>query len=162
MGSQQKILCCISLVNLTTEGGTGYVIEYTGDCIRGFGMEQRMTVCNMSIEAGARAGMIAPDAVTFDYLRGRDFVPKDFEKAVQEWKKLPTDEGATYDRVEVFESADIVPQVTWGTNPAQVVGVDAAVPDVGGLNDPNERTSGERALEYMGLSSGTQNHGYTT
>jgi len=155
-GVTAKDLVLYIIGKLTTEGGTGYVIEYTGDCIRGFGMEQRMTVCNMSIEAGARAGMIAPDAVTFDYLRGRDFVPKDFEKAVQEWKKLPTDEGATYDRVEIFESADIVPQVTWGTNPAQVVGVDAAVPDINGLNDPNERTSGERALEYMGLSSGTK------
>lgn len=83
-------------------------------------------------------------------------MPRDFEKAVQEWQKLPSDEGATYDRVEVFESADIVPQVTWGTNPAQVVGVDAAVPNVGAMSDPSERSSGEKALEYMGLSSGTQ------
>ena len=116
-GVTAKDLVLYIIGQLTTEGGSGYVIEYTGECIRSLGMEQRMTVCNMSIEAGARAGMIAPDAVTFDYLRGRDFVPRDFEKAVQEWQKLPSDEGATYDRVEVFESADIVPQVTWGTNP---------------------------------------------
>ncbi len=155
-GVTAKDLVLYIIGQLTTEGGSGYVIEYTGECIRSLGMEQRMTVCNMSIEAGARAGMIAPDAVTFDYLRGRDFVPRDFEKAVQDWKKLPTDEGATYDRVEVFESADIVPQVTWGTNPAQVVGVDAAVPNVGAMSDPSERSSGVKALEYMGLSSGTQ------
>mgnify|MGYP000055747751 FL=1 len=155
-GVTAKDLVLYIIGQLTTEGGSGYVIEYTGECIRSLGMEQRMTVCNMSIEAGARAGMIAPDAVTFDYLRGRDFVPCDFEKAVQEWQKLPSDEGASYDRVEVFESADIVPQVTWGTNPAQVVGVDAAVPNVDALSDPSERSSGEKALEYMGLSSGTQ------
>ena len=155
-GVTAKDLVLYIIGQLTTEGGSGYVIEYTGECIRSLGMEQRMTVCNMSIEAGARAGMIAPDAVTFDYLRGRDFVPRDFEKAVQEWQKLPSDEGATYDRVEVFESADIVPQVTWGTNPAQVVGVDAAVPNVGAMSDPSERSSGVKALEYMGLSSGTQ------
>jgi 3-isopropylmalate/(R)-2-methylmalate dehydratase large subunit len=155
-GVTAKDLVLYIIGQLTTEGGAGYVIEYTGECIRSLGMEQRMTVCNMSIEAGARAGMIAPDAVTFDYLRGRDFVPRDFEKAVQEWQKLPSDEGATYDRVEVFESADIVPQVTWGTNPAQVVGVDAAVPNVGAMSDPSERSSGVKALEYMGLSSGTQ------
>ena len=155
-GVTAKDLVLYIIGQLTTEGGSGYVIEYTGECIRSLGMEQRMTVCNMSIEAGARAGMIAPDAVTFDYLRGRDFVPRDNKKAVQEWQKLPSDEGATYDRVEVFESADIVPQVTWGTNPAQVVGVDAAVPNVGAMSDPSERSSGVKALEYMGLSSGTQ------
>ena len=155
-GVTAKDLVLYIIGQLTTEGGSGYVIEYTGECIRSLGMEQRMTVCNMSIEAGARAGMIAPDAVTFDYLRGRDFVPRDFEKAVQDWQKLPSDEGATYDRVEVFESADIVPQVTWGTNPAQVVGVDAAVPNVGAMSDLSERSSGVKALEYMGLSSGTQ------
>ena len=155
-GVTAKDLVLYIIGQLTTEGGSGYVIEYTGECIRSLGMEQRMTVCNMSIEAGARAGMIAPDAVTFDYLRGRDFVPRDFEKAVQEWQKLPSDEGASYDRVEVFESADIVPQVTWGTNPAQVVGVDAAVPNVSSMSDSSERSSGEKALEYMGLSSGTQ------
>ena len=104
---------------------------------------------------GCSRGRDAPDAVTFEYLPGRDFVPKDFEKAVQEWQKLPLMKGQITTE-EIFESADVVPQVTWGTNPAQVVGVDAAVPNVNVLDDPNERTSGERALEYMGLSSGTK------
>jgi len=110
----------------------------------------------MSIEAGARAGMIAPDEVTFDYLRGRDFAPADFEAAVQRWRQLPSDAGAVYDRSEVFQAAEIVPQVTWGTNPAQVVGVDAAVPDPDHFPDANEQTSAARALDYMGLKSGTK------
>jgi len=120
------------------------------------GMEQRMTVCNMSIEAGARAGMIVPDAITFDYLRGRDFAPADFEAAVARWQQLPSDPGAVYDRVEVYRAADVVPQVTWGTNPAQVIGVDAAVPAPTDFADPNEQSSGERALAYMGLEAGTR------
>ena len=102
---------------ITTDGGTGYCIEYTGSAIRALSMEERMTVCNMSIEAGAAAGMIAPDETTYDYLRGREFAPKDFDAAVAQWKKLPSDPGADYDRVEVFHAADIAPQVTWGTNP---------------------------------------------
>jgi 3-isopropylmalate/(R)-2-methylmalate dehydratase large subunit len=112
----------------------------------------------MSIEAGARAGMIAPDAVTFDYLRGRDLAPKGaaFDAAVARWEKLPSDPGAVYDRVEIFRAADVVPQVTWGTNPAQVTGVDAAVPDPGRFADPNDRSSAERALDYMGLTGGTR------
>jgi 3-isopropylmalate/(R)-2-methylmalate dehydratase large subunit len=155
-GVTAKDLVLSLIGRLSTEGGTGYVIEYTGPVIRGLGMEQRMTVCNMSIEAGARAGMIAPDAITFDYLRGRDFAPRDFDAAVARWERLPSDAGAVYDRVEIFDGRDMVPQVTWGTNPAQVVGVDAAVPDPTGFADPNERSSGARALEYMGLSGGTK------
>jgi len=155
-GVTAKDIVLYLIGRLSTEGGVGYVIEYTGECIRSLGMEQRMTVCNMSIEAGARAGMIAPDAITFDYLRGRDFAPKDFDAAVARWQKLPSDPGAVYDRVEIFEAADVVPQVTWGTNPAQVTGVDAAVPDPGAFADPNDRSSAERALEYMGLSGGTR------
>jgi 3-isopropylmalate/(R)-2-methylmalate dehydratase large subunit len=115
-----------------------------------------MTVCNMSIEAGARAGMIAPDAVTFDYLRGRDLAPRDFDRAVAAWERLPSDPGATYDRVEVHAASSVVPQVTWGTNPAQVVGVDAAVPDPAAFADVNDRSSAARALEYMGLAAGTR------
>src|SRR5215467_2795663 len=108
-----------------TDGGTGYVIEYTGSVMRGFSMEQRMTVCNMSIEAGARAGMIAPDETTFAYVKGREFASKGaaFDAAVKRWQELPGDTGAKYDRVEIYDAADIVPQVTWGTNPGQVVPV---------------------------------------
>ena len=155
-GVTAKDLVLSLIGRLSTEGGTGYVIEYTGPAIRGLGMEQRMTVCNMSIEAGARAGMIAPDAITFDYLRGRDFAPRDFDAAVARWERLPSDAGAVYDRVEIFDGRDMVPQVTWGTNPAQVVGVDASVPDPTGFPDPNDRSSGARALEYMGLEGGTK------
>ena len=154
-GVTAKDLVLYIIGRLTTEGGTGYVIEYTGPCIRRLGMEERMTVCNMSIEAGARAGMIAPDQITFDYLRGRDLVPKDFDRAVAGWATLPSDAGARYDRSETFSGGDVVPQVTWGTNPAQVVGVDATVPDPASMADPSDRSSASRALEYMGLESGT-------
>jgi 3-isopropylmalate/(R)-2-methylmalate dehydratase large subunit len=154
-GVTAKDIVLYLIGRLSTEGGVGHVIEYTGECIRALGMEERMTVCNMSIEAGARAGMIAPDATTFDYLRGRDFVPRDFDRAVAAWERLPSDPDAVYDRVEVFQAADVVPQVTWGTNPAQVVGVTAAVPDPDGFTDPNERSSAARALDYMGLAGGT-------
>jgi 3-isopropylmalate/(R)-2-methylmalate dehydratase large subunit len=154
-GVTAKDLVLHIIGRLSTEGGTGHVIEYTGPAIRSLGMEERMTVCNMSIEAGARAGMIAPDATTFDYLRGRDLAPKDFDRAVAAWERLPTDPGATYDRVEIYDAAAVVPQVTWGTNPAQVTGVDAAVPDPDAFTDPNDRGSATRALEYMGLRGGT-------
>ncbi len=155
-GVTAKDIVLYLIGKLSTEGGVGHVIEYTGECIRSLGMEQRMTVCNMSIEAGARAGMIAPDAVTFDYLRGRDYAPKDFDAAVAAWEKLPSDPGAVYDRVEIFRAAEVVPQVTWGTNPAQVTGVDAVVPDAVSFADPNDRSSAVRALEYMGLEGGTK------
>jgi 3-isopropylmalate/(R)-2-methylmalate dehydratase large subunit len=155
-GVTAKDLVLHIIGRLSTEGGTGHVIEYTGPAIRSLGMEERMTVCNMSIEAGARAGMIAPDATTFDYLRGRDLAPKDFDRAVAAWERLPTDPGATYDRVEIYDAAAVVPQVTWGTNPAQVTGVDAAVPDPDAFTDPNDRGSATRALEYMGLRGGTR------
>ena len=155
-GVTAKDIVLYLIGRLSTEGGVGHVIEYTGECIRSLGMEQRMTVCNMSIAAGARAGMIAPDAVTFDYLRGRDHAPKDYDAAVAHWEKLPSDPGAVYDRVEIFRAADVVPQVTWGTNPAQVTGIDAAVPDPAAFADPNDRSSAARALDYMGLSGGTR------
>ncbi len=155
-GVTAKDLVLSLIGRLSTEGGVGYVIEYTGPCIRGLGMEERMTVCNMSIEAGARAGMIAPDSITFDYLRGRDFAPRDFDAAVSRWENLPSDPGATYDRVEIFAGAEIVPQVTWGTNPAQVTGINATVPDPAGFADASDRDSAARALDYMGLTGGTR------
>jgi 3-isopropylmalate/(R)-2-methylmalate dehydratase large subunit len=139
---------------ITTDGGTGYVIEYTGEAIRGLSMENRMTVCNMSIEAGARAGMIAPDEKTFEYLRGREFAPKDYDAAVARWRTLPTDPGATYDKSLVFQAADIVPQVTWGTNPGQVVPVTGQVPNPSTAPDEVARRGIEQALDYMGLNAG--------
>ena len=140
-----------------TAGGTGYVIEYTGQAIRDLSMEGRMTVCNMSIEAGARAGMIAPDQKTFDYVAGRPHAPsgKDLERAVAEWRRLPPDEGATYDRTEVFNGADLTPFVTWGTNPGMVAPISGRVPDPSSAHDEGERRATERALEYMGLTPGT-------
>ena len=142
---------------LGTAGGTGYVVEYTGEAIRALSMEGRMTVCNMSIEWGARAGMVAPDEKTFAYLDGKEFAPKgkDFERAVEHWRSLGTDPGATYDRVEVFNAADLVPTVTWGTNPGQVVPITGRVPDPKDFKDESDQKAVERALEYMGLTPGT-------
>ena len=153
-GVTAKDLILYLIGEITTDGGTGYVIEYTGSAIRALSMEERMTVCNMSIEAGARAGMIAPDDVTFDYLRGREFVPRDFEAAVARWKTLPTDPGATYDKSLVFKAADITPQVTWGTNPGQVAPVTGRVPDPAKSVDETERKTVANALTYMGLEAG--------
>ena len=117
---------------------------------------ERMTICNMSIEAGARAGMIAPDETTFEYLRGREFVPKDFDAAVERWRRLPSDRDAVYDRSDVFDAADIAPQITWGTNPGQVTRVDATIPSPSDFADANEAKSCELALEYMDLKPGTR------
>ncbi|WJH34151.1 3-isopropylmalate dehydratase large subunit [Paenibacillus aurantius] len=140
-----------------TDFATGYVIEYTGEAIRGLSMEERMTVCNMSIEAGARAGLIAPDETTFNYLRGREYVPQGeaFEAAVQEWKKLVTDEGAVYDRVVDFDADSLIPQVTWGTSPGMGTSISATVPNPADFTTENERKAAEKALEYMGLTPGT-------
>ncbi len=139
-----------------TDGGTGYVIEYTGPVIRTFSMEQRMTVCNMSIEAGARAGMIAPDETTFKYVEGREFAPKgkQFDAAVERWRQLPTDVGAKYDRVEIYNAADIAPQITWGTNPGQVVPVIDKVPDPNAYQSDDQRKAAEQSLKYMDLKPG--------
>jgi 3-isopropylmalate/(R)-2-methylmalate dehydratase large subunit len=138
-------------------GGIGHVIEYTGEAIRSLSMDGRMTVCNMSIEGGAREGMIAPDDTTYEYVRTRPFAPQgaDFESAVEEWRKLPTDAGATYDRVVQIDASTLEPFVTWGTNPGMVTKVTGRVPDPASLNTPAEREAAERALTYMGLEPDT-------
>ncbi|HET9702334.1 MAG TPA: 3-isopropylmalate dehydratase large subunit, partial [Burkholderiales bacterium] len=140
-----------------TAGGTGYTLEYAGSAIRGLSMEGRMTICNMSIEAGARAGMVAVDDTTIDYLRGRPFAPQGelWDRAVAHWRTLVSDEGARFDRVVEFDAAQIRPQVTWGTSPEMVTTVDGRVPDPAEFSDPVQRSGAERALQYMGLVPGT-------
>ena len=137
-----------------TAGGTGYVIEYTGSAIRALSMEGRMTLCNMSIEGGARAGMVAPDEKTISYIKGRPLAPKGelFEQAVQAWQHLKTDADATYDMTVTMRAEDIAPQVSWGTSPGMVTGIDQRVPDPRTITDENQRQATERALEYMGLT----------
>lgn len=156
-GVSAKDLIMYLIGQIGVQGGIGYCIEYTGEAIRALSMEGRMTVCNMSIEAGARAGMIAPDEKTFDYLRGRPFAPQGeaFDRAVAKWQTLPTDPGAHYDKSLVFDASVVEPQVTWGTNPAQVVPVTGKVPDPSEFSDPVERAAAEKALAYMGLEPGT-------
>ena len=140
-----------------TSGGAGYVVEYTGEAIRALPMEGRMTVCNMSIEAGARAGIIAPDETTFEWLRGRKFVPQgaEYDEAIERWKELATDEEAEYDVVVELDAAELKPHVTWGTNPEQVVTIDDEVPNPAEL-PADKREAAERALAYMGLEAGTK------
>ncbi len=140
-----------------TDGATGYVIEYAGSAIRALSMEGRMTLCNMSIEAGARAGMVAPDEVTFAYLKGRKFSPRgaEWDQAVASWRALSTDAGAVFDKELAVRAEELSPFVTWGTNPAMVVPVTERVPDPASSTDEAERRSWERALEYMALSPGT-------
>ena len=140
-----------------TDGATGHVIEYTGEAVRSLSMEGRMTLCNMSIEAGARAGMIAPDDTTFAYVKGRRFAPKgkDWDDAVAAWRKLTTDTGAKYDRVIQMDAAQLAPFVTWGTNPGMVVPVTARVPELGAFTEDGDRRAAEQALAYMDLKSGT-------
>jgi len=154
-GLSAKDLILYLIGRISTSGGTGYCIEYTGEAVRRLSMEGRMTVCNMSIEAGARAGLVAPDDTTFRYLEGRPFAPADFQAAVQRWKQLPTDAGARYDRLEVFDAAQLRPQVTWGTNPGQVTEIGGQVPQPADFSDPSEQKAAAGALEYMGLTPGT-------
>jgi len=139
-----------------TSGGTGYVMEYLGSAISALSMEGRMTLCNMSIEGGARAGMIAPDDKTIEYLGGRPLAPSGplFEEAVVAWKGLTSDPGASFDRTIQLRAESIAPQVTWGTNPGMVAGVDSSIPDPRSIQEPDQRTSVERALEYMALQPG--------
>jgi 3-isopropylmalate/(R)-2-methylmalate dehydratase large subunit len=140
-----------------TSGGVGSVIEYRGSTIRALSMEGRMTVCNMSIEAGARAGLIAPDETTFAFLEGRPHAPRGqaWEAALEHWRSLPTDPGAAFDKEVVIDATDLVPYVSWGTNPGQVVGIDDVVPDPGSFTEPNQREAAARALQYMALRPGT-------
>ncbi|HWE54437.1 MAG TPA: 3-isopropylmalate dehydratase large subunit [Acidimicrobiales bacterium] len=140
-----------------TGGGMGYVIEYRGSAIRALSMEGRMTVCNMSIEAGARAGMVAPDDTTFAYLEGRRFAPSGaaWEQALDEWRSLTTDEGARFDKEVTLDAAALTPYVSWGTNPAQVVPIGATVPGPDDFDDDSSRDAASRALAYMGLTAGT-------
>jgi len=142
---------------LGTGGGTGYVIEYTGDVIRDMSMEGRMTVCNMAIEAGARAGLVAPDQKTYDYVTGRPRAPKgaDLDAALAWWKTLPTDAGATYDSVVIIDGSEIAPLVTWGTSPEDVVAIGDSVPAPESFSDAGKRSAAAKSLEYMGLTPGT-------
>jgi 3-isopropylmalate/(R)-2-methylmalate dehydratase large subunit len=156
-GITAKDLTLAVIGTIGTAGGTGHVIEYAGEAIRGLSMEGRMTVCNMAIEAGARAGLIAPDDITFGYLKGRPMVPSGevWEKALTYWRTLPSDEGAEYDREVTLEAAGIAPQVTWGTSPEDVVPITGRVPDPAKAHDENKRRAMERSLAYMGLTAGT-------
>jgi 3-isopropylmalate/(R)-2-methylmalate dehydratase large subunit len=154
--AKDVILAVIGRVG--TGGGIGHVIEYRGSAIRSLSMEGRMTVCNMSIEAGARAGLVAPDDTTFDYLEGRPFAPtgRRWEEALEHWRTLASDAGAAWDREVSIDGTQLRPHVTWGTNPGQVTTIDGAVPDPDSFAEPNEREAASRALTYMGLTAGTR------
>jgi len=156
-GATAKDVILAIIGRIGTGGGIGSIIEYRGDTIAALSMEGRMTICNMSIEAGAKAGLIAPDEVTFAYLEGRRHAPSGtaWEEALADWRTLPTDDGATFDKDVHLDAAGIVPHVSWGTNPAQVVPLVASIPSPDDFADPNERDSAARALEYMGLTAGT-------
>jgi len=157
-GVTAKDIILAVIAKIGTGGGQGYVLEYRGSAIRALSMEARMTICNMSIEAGARAGMVAPDQITFDYLEGRPHAPQgaDWDAAVAYWKTLPTDEGAKFD-AEVFLDANTLdPFVTWGTNPGQGISLNDTVPSPDDFSDPNDKAAAIRALEYMDLTPGTR------
>ncbi|HZL60609.1 MAG TPA: 3-isopropylmalate dehydratase large subunit [Stellaceae bacterium] len=157
-GVTAKDLVLAVIGKIGTAGGTGHVIEYAGSTIRGLSMEGRMTVCNMSIEAGARAGLIAPDETTFEYVKGRPHAPKGaaWEQAVAFWRTLPSDPGAQYDTVVKLDAASIAPQVTWGTSPEDVLPITGVVPDPARIGDAGKREAMERSLAYMGLTPGTK------
>jgi 3-isopropylmalate/(R)-2-methylmalate dehydratase large subunit len=156
-GVTAKDLILAIIARIGTGGGQGHIIEYRGEAIRALSMEGRMTVCNMSIEAGARAGMIAPDETTFAYLEGRSHAPvgEDWQAAKEYWQSLATDDDATFDREVVIDAAALTPFVTWGTNPGQGAPLSAGVPDPAAEDDPTRRAAAERALEYMDLTAGT-------
>ena len=157
-GCTAKDLVLAVIGKIGAAGGTGHAIEYAGQAVTALSMEGRMTVCNMTIEAGARAGLIAPDETTFDYLKGRPYAPDGdaWARAVAYWRSLPSDDGAVFDREVALPAAEIAPQVTWGTSPEDVVRVTDTVPDPADIADENKRRSMRRALEYMGLTPGTR------
>ena len=154
VGAKDIILAIIAKIG--TGGGTGYVVEYTGEAIRSLSMEERMTICNMSIEGGARAGLIAPDETTFEYIRGRKHAPRgaDWDAAVAKWRTLKTDEGATYDATVTLDANDLRPMITYGTNPGMGMPIDALIPDPADFDDPQQKAGLEKALQYMGLEGG--------
>jgi 3-isopropylmalate/(R)-2-methylmalate dehydratase large subunit len=155
-GVSAKDIILALIAKIGIGGGTGSVFEYTGSAIRALSMEERMTVCNMSIEGGARAGLVAPDETTFQYLAGRPHAPKGaaWDAAVERWKQLPTDDGATYDRSVHIDANALEPMITYGTNPGMGVPIGAPVPEPGQLSDPMQRESVEKALKYMGIEGG--------
>lgn len=155
-GTTAKDLILAIIAKVGTAGGTGHVIEFAGEAIRGLTMEGRMTISNMAIEAGARAGLIAPDATTFEYLKGRPYSPKGaaWEAAVSYWSSLPSDEGSTYDKEVVLDAAEIVPYVTWGNSPQDALPITSSVPVPGEAGDEQRQVALQRAIEYMGLSAG--------
>ncbi len=157
-GVTAKDIILAVIAKIGTGGGQGYVLEYRGSAIRSLSMDGRMTICNMSIEAGARAGMVAPDETTFEYVKGRPHAPQgeDWDKAVAYWKTLPTDEGAVFDAEVFLDANELEPFVTWGTNPGQGVPLNDAIPDPETILDPNEKAAALRALEYMDLEPGTR------
>ncbi|MCW4384910.1 3-isopropylmalate dehydratase large subunit [Salinibacterium sp. SYSU T00001] len=156
-GVTAKDIILAVIAKIGTGGGQGYVLEYRGSAIRSLSMEGRMTICNMSIEAGARAGMVAPDQTTYDYLKGRPHAPEgeDWDAAVEYWNTLATDDDAVFDAEVFLDANELEPFVTWGTNPGQGVSLSDTVPDPSTMIDPNERAAAERALEYMELEAGT-------
>ena len=156
VSAKDVILAIIGRIG--TAGGTGHVIEFAGEMVRGLTMEGRMTMCNMAIEGGARAGLVAPDETTFDYVKGRAMAPKGaaWEAALAYWRTLPSDDGATYDKEVELAATDIVPQVTWGTSPQDVVPITGAVPDPASFADAARRETAERSLDYMALEAGTK------
>jgi len=155
-GVYSKDIILYLIAKLTAGGGTGYFIEFAGSAIRSLSMEARMTICNMSIEMGARGGLIAPDETTFNYVKGRKFAPQgaDFDKAVEEWKKLYSDADAKFDAEFTYDAADIAPMITYGTNPGMGVGITENVPSANAIEDVKEKESFNKALEYMGFASG--------
>jgi len=155
-GVTAKDIILAVIAKIGIGGGTGHVVEYTGEAIRALGMEERMTICNMSIEAGARAGLVAPDEATFEYLRGRPYAPRgeEWDAAVERWRSLATDEGASYDAVVTLNASELRPMITYGTNPGMGMPIDGVVPIPGEIADPSRRAALEKALRYMDLEPG--------